>query len=296
MKPLDPSIINLVRSALEEDIGRGDITSLGALEPDMVKGAIVAKSEGLLSGVAPAILAFSMIDSANRLTARLSDGDRFKPGDTLFDLEGLNQTLLTAERIALNFLAHLSGVATLTGRFVQAVSGTDCKILDTRKTTPGYRSLEKDAVRHGGGVNHRRGLFDMVLIKDNHIAAAGSIGNAVKRVREWLGSSDYRIQFDIPANEIEVEVEVSNIVELTEAIDSEVQRLLLDNQTPDSLREMVTTARRLNPKVKLEASGNVTLETVAEVAASGVDFVSIGALTHSAPASDFSMKLFTSHE
>ncbi len=286
-------MVNLVRSALKEDIGPGDLTSLAALEPDVVKGAIVAKSEGVLSGVAPAVLTFAMIDSANKVTALLSDGDCFKPGDTVFELEGLNQTLLTAERTALNFLAHLSGVATLTNRFVQAVSDTDCTILDTRKTTPGFRSLEKDAVRHGGGMNHRQGLFDMVLIKDNHIAAAGSIDDAVKRVREWLASSDYRIQFDIPADEIEIEVEVSNIVELTEAIEAGMHRLLLDNQTPDSLREMVTTARRLNADVKLEASGNVSLENIAEVAAAGVDFVSIGALTHSAPASDFSMKLFS---
>lgn len=296
MKPLDPSIINLVRSALEEDIGRGDITSLGALEPDVVKGTIVAKSEGVLSGVAPAILTFEMIDSANKVTAKLSDGEMFKPGDRIFALEGLNQTLLTAERTGLNFLAHLSGVATMTDKFVQAVSDTDCAILDTRKTTPGFRVLEKDAVRHGGGVNHRRGLFDMVLIKDNHITAAGSIDGAVKRVREWLDSSDYRIQFDIPADEIVVEVEVSNSAELTEAIAAGVLRLLLDNQTPDSLQELVTTARRLNAKVKLEASGNVTLANVAQVAATGVDYVSIGALTHSAPASDFSMKLFSCHE
>jgi len=286
-------MINLVRSALEEDIGKGDVTSLAALEPDVVKGVIVAKSEGVLSGMAPVILTFEMVDSANKLTALKADGDSFKPGETVVELEGLNQTLLTAERTALNFLAHLSGVATLTDRFVKAAGGTNCTILDTRKTTPGFRSLEKDAVKHGGGENHRRGLFDMVLIKDNHIAAAGSIEGAVMRVREWLDSTDYRLQFDVPADKIEIEVEVSNLEELSEAINAGVHRLLLDNQRPDSLKELVTTARRLNLEVKLEASGNVTLGNIGEVAASGVDYVSIGALTHSAPASDFSMKLFS---
>ena len=289
-------MVKLVRSALEEDIGPGDLTSLSALDPDMVKGEIVAKSDGLLSGVLPAILTFKMIYSANILTALLSDGDRFKPGDRIFELEGLNQTLLTAERTALNFLAHLSGVATLTNQFVKLAQPSGCRILDTRKTTPGFRSLEKDAVLHGGGENHRQGLFDMVLIKDNHIAAAGSIEKAVKRVREWLASSDYRLQFDIPADEIEIEVEVKNPAELTEAIEAGVLRLLLDNQTPDSLKKLVSNARRLNADVKLEASGNISLKNIAEIVATGVDFISIGALTHSAPASDFSMKLFSLHE
>jgi nicotinate-nucleotide pyrophosphorylase (carboxylating) len=293
MKSLNPSIVNLVRAALVEDIGKGDLTSLSALDPDMVKGEIVAKSDGLLSGVTPAILTFKMIDSANIVKALLSDGDRFKPGDRIFELEGLNQTLLTAERTALNFLAHLSGVATLTNKFVKLAQPSGCSILDTRKTTPGFRILEKDAVLHGGGENHRMGLYDMVLIKDNHIAAAGSIENAVKRVREWLGTPDYRLQFDAPANEIEIEVEVKNQAELTEAIEAGVLRLLLDNQTPDSLKKLVTTARQLNADVKLEASGNVSLENIAEMAATSVDFISIGALTHSAPASDFSMKLFS---
>ncbi|MCK4460431.1 MAG: carboxylating nicotinate-nucleotide diphosphorylase, partial [candidate division Zixibacteria bacterium] len=255
MKRLDPSVLNLVRSALDEDIGRGDVTSLAALEPDLVKGVIVAKSEGVLSGLAPAIFSFQKVDSANKLTPLLNDGDRFRPGDTIIELEGLNQTLLTAERTALNFLAHLSGVATLTRRYVDEVSGTDCRILDTRKTTPGFRHLEKAAVQHGGGENHRFGLYDMVLIKDNHIAAAGSISAAVDRTRDWLASADYRLQFNQPGENIEIEVEIKSAEELTEAIKAGVKRLLLDNQSLDSLRELVRLARRLNPDVKLEASG-----------------------------------------
>lgn len=285
--------MSLVRSALNEDIGRGDVTSLAALEPDLVKGVIIAKSEGVLSGLAPAIISFQKVDSANKLTPVLNDGDRFLPGDTIIELEGLNRTLLTAERTALNFLAHLSGVATLTRRYVDEISGTDCRILDTRKTTPAFRLLEKQAVRHGGGENHRFGLYDMVLIKDNHIAAAGSISAAVDRTRDWLASVDYRIQFDQQGDDVTIEVEISSAEELTEAIKVGVKRLLLDNQSLDSLHELVRLARALNPDVKLEASGNVTLNNVAAVAATGVDYVSVGALTHSAPACDFSMKLLS---
>lgn len=293
MKRQNPSLLSLVRSALNEDIGRGDVTSLAALEPDLVKGVIVAKSEGVLSGLAPAMFSFQKVDSANKLTPLLQDGDLFRLGDTIIELEGLNRTLLTAERTALNFLAHLSGVATLTRRYVDEISGTDCRILDTRKTTPGFRHLEKAAVRHGGGENHRIGLFDMVLIKDNHIAAAGSISAAVDRTRDWLASPDYRIQFDRQGDDVAIEIEIKSAEELTEAIKVGVKRLLLDNQSLDSLRELVRLARDLNPVVKLEASGNVTLDNVAAVAATGVDYVSVGALTHSAPACDFSMKLLS---
>ena len=293
MKRKNPSILDLVRLALDEDIGRGDVTSLAALEPDLVKGVIVAKSEGILSGLAPAILSFQKVDSANKVTPLLNDGDRFRTGDTIIELEGLNRTLLTAERTALNFLAHLSGVATLTRRYVDEVSSTDCRILDTRKTMPGFRLLEKAAVRHGGGENHRFGLYDMVLIKDNHIAAAGSISAAVDRTRDWLASADYRIQFNRQGDDVAIEVEIKSAEELTEAIKAGAKRLLLDNQSLDSLRGLVQLARQVKPEAKLEASGNVTLDNVAAVAATGVDYVSVGALTHSAPACDFSMKLLS---
>ncbi len=187
------------------------------------------------------------------------------------------RNLLEAERTALNFLGHLSGIATLTRRFVEAVSGTKTKILDTRKTTPGWRLLEKYAVRQGGGHNHRLGLFDMVLIKDNHIQAAGGIVSAVLKVRRY---------FEEKGNPLPIEVEVKNLKELEDVLPLKVDRILLDNMTRDSLREAVKVAAG---RVPLEASGGVTLDTVRAIAETGVDFISVGALTHSAPALDLSM-------
>ncbi len=285
------SIINLVRLALSEDVGRGDVTSLGCLEPELVRAVITAKSDGVLSGVMPLTITFGLVDSANRVSPCLEEGREFHRGDAIVEIQGLNQTILTAERTALNFLAHLSGVATLTRRFVDAVKGTAATILDTRKTMPGWRRLEKQAVIHGGGANHRMGLYDMVLIKDNHIAAAESITAAVARAREYLDSPEYRLQFDSPAEQIEIEVEVVNEAQVAEAIGCGVSRLLLDNQSPESLRDLVRAARTLSADVKLEASGGVDLDNVATLAATGVDFISIGALTHSAVASDFSLNL-----
>ncbi|MBD3333781.1 nicotinate-nucleotide diphosphorylase (carboxylating), partial [candidate division GN15 bacterium] len=161
--------VDIVKRALDEDIGPGDITSLACLEPNPVDAVIIAKAPGVLSGLKPTLLAFELVDSANTVTPVKSDGDSFEPGDTIVTIQGFNQTVLISERVALNFLAHLSGVATLTREFVHRVKGTGCRILDTRKTTPGMRMLEKAAVAHGGGTNHRIGLYDMVLIKDNHI-------------------------------------------------------------------------------------------------------------------------------
>jgi nicotinate-nucleotide pyrophosphorylase (carboxylating) len=283
-------MLALVRAALDEDIGPGDITSLACLQPERIKAEIVAKSGGILSGVEPVTLAFHLVDSATRVVFLKRDGARFGPGDRIAEIDGFNQPVMTAERTALNFLGHLSGVASVTGRFVERLNGTDCRILDTRKTTPGQRLLEKRAVVHGGGTNHRIGLYDMVLIKDNHIAAAGSIRQAVELAREYLASIDCREQFG-PVERMLVEIEVTNEAELEEAITAGVDRLLLDNQTPESLKRLVTKARQLNATIKLEASGNVTLENVAAIAASGVDFISSGALTHSAPTADFSMRV-----
>jgi len=285
------AVLALVKAALAEDIGKGDLTSLGCLEPDPMKAEIVAKSSGRLSGVEPALLAFQIVDSANRIDFLMKAGEGFARGDRIAAIDGFNQTVLSAERVALNFLGHLSGVATLTAAFVEKVKGTGAKILDTRKTTPGWRYLEKAAVAHGGGANHRFGLYDMMLIKDNHIASAGSITKAVSLAREFLGTGDFRLQFETDAEGIQIEVEVTCESELKEAIDVGVHRLLLDNQTPESLAKLVALARKLNSTVELEASGNVTLETVAPIAATGVDFISIGALTHSAPTSDFSLKV-----
>ena len=283
-------MLDLVQAALNEDIGPGDITSLACLQPERIRAEIIAKSTGILSGVEPARLAFHLVDSANRVSFLKRDGDGFGAGERVAEIVGYNQTILTAERVALNFLGHLSGVATLTGKFVEKLRGTSCRILDTRKTTPGQRLLEKRAVVHGGGTNHRIGLYDMVLIKDNHIAAAGTIKEAVQLTRDYIGSVDCREQFGA-VGQIEIEVEVAQEAQLVEAIASGVLRLLLDNQSPESLAQMVKKARALNPQVKLEASGNVTLENVAAIAATGVDFISSGSITHSAPGADFSLRV-----
>lgn len=282
-------MLDIVKVALAEDVGPGDLTSLACLEPGPVRAVIMAKSDGVLSGLKPALLTFDIVDSANIITPLKSDGDRFRTGDRIVDIDGFNQTVLTAERTALNFLGHLSGIATLTGQFVNCVRGTSCRILDTRKTVPGLRHLEKMAVEHGGGCNHRMGLYDMVLIKDNHIASAGSIAAAVERTRGFLDTADFRLQFSATADEIKIEVEVSTEEQIEKAIAAGVDRLLIDNVGPEKLTSMVALARGKSSKIELEASGNVSLGTVADIAASGVDFVSIGALTHSAASSDFSL-------
>lgn len=283
------SLADFVRLALDEDIGRGDLTSLACLEPGPIKAQIVAKGKGLLSGITPAAISFQLVDSANNIKPARKDGESFSSGDLIIEIDGFNQSVLTAERTALNFLSHLSGIATLTGAYVKALEGTNCRLLDTRKTIPGLRLLEKMAVVHGGGVNHRKGLYEMILIKDNHIASAGSVDAAIERVNSYLDSVDFRLQFETARSEIEIEVEVTNESELRQAINSGANRLLLDNLSVDSLEQLVDLARELNPKVQLEASGNITSEQLTKVASTGVDFISVGALTHSAPASDFSL-------
>lgn len=290
MTSLKETTIALVKAALAEDIGKGDLTSLACLEPDPLKAKIVAKSAGVLSGLEPALITFEMVDSANRIYPQKKDGDTFAPGDTIIDIDGYNQTVLASERTALNFLAHLSGVATLTSKFVAAIAGTRCRVLDTRKTSPGWRLLEKQAVMHGGGVNHRFGLYDMILIKDNHIAASGSIISAVDRAREFMTTGDFRLQFDRNPEDILIQVEITDEAQLREAIEAGVDRILLDNQSIESLKKLVELSRKLNPAVLLEASGNISLDNAAAIAATGVDFISVGALTHSAPASDFSLR------
>ncbi len=290
MSSLHEATIRLVKEALKEDIGFGDLTSLACLEPNPFKGKIVAKSDGILSGKFPTLVAFEIVDSANIIDFKINDGDSFKSGDLIVEIDGFNQTVLTSERTALNFLGHLSGVATLTNKFVKLIGDNQCRIVDTRKTTPGWRLIEKQAVVHGKGENHRLGLFDMILIKDNHIASSGNITSAVNLAKEYIQTSDFRLQFNLDANEIVIEVEVTNENQLTEAINAGAHRLLLDNQTIDQLLNLVSIARKINPLVKLEASGNVSLETVAKIASTGVDYISVGALTHSAPNSDFSLQ------
>jgi nicotinate-nucleotide pyrophosphorylase (carboxylating) len=283
------AVCQLVRSALDEDIRSGDLTSLACLEPGTIKAKITAKSSGILSGAEPALIAFDIVDSANAVRPIKKDSEAFESGDVIMEIDGFNQTVLTTERTALNFLARLSGIASLTNQFVRKIAGSSCRILDTRKTTPGWRYLEKEAVVHGGGYNHRFGLYDMVLIKDNHIASAGSIAAAVEKTQAFLRTPEFRLQFKARADDIEIEVEVESEEQVAEAIKSGVKRLLLDNQSLPDLAALVVAARKLDSSVKLEASGNVSLDTVAAIAETGVDYISIGAITHSAPASDFSL-------
>ena len=264
----------LIELAISEDIGPGDATSQAVIPGDLVlEGRILAKGSGVIAGLPVAEAVFSRIDSELCMVGHVRDGDTVEPGDLVAEVAGPGRSLLAAERLALNFLQQLSGIATLTRRFVDAVGGTGAVILDTRKTRPGYRVLEKYAVRMGGGTNHRMSLYDMLLVKDNHIEAAGSITAAVGRACAAFPS-------------LPVEVEVRNLDELCEALTLRVDRIMLDNM---SLDEMRTAVQTVAGRVPLEASGNVNIARVTAIAGTGVDCISIGALTHSAPVLDLSM-------
>ena len=267
---------SFVRRALEEDLGQaGDITSYSVVShSDLAKAKIVAREEGVMAGIQAATLAFNLADTELNVSIVKSDGTILEKGDVVAVVEGLALPILTAERTALNFLAHLSGIATATNELVNAAQGTKAKIRCTRKTTPGLRILEKYAVRIGGGVNHRFGLDEAILIKDNHIAVSGGVAQALAAAQK---SSD-------PLTPIEVEVE--NIDQLDEAIAGGATSILLDNMTLSGLREAVT---RADGKVIMEASGNVTVDNVREIADTGVDYISSGWITHSAPALDFGL-------
>jgi nicotinate-nucleotide pyrophosphorylase (carboxylating) len=274
---LDADARELVARALLEDLGLGDVTAEAVVPEDATGEATITQKEaGVLFGLDVAAEVFSQT-GAGELEGQAAEGEwRDQVPATVATAAGPARALLAAERTALNLLCHLSGVATLTARFVEAVEGSGARILDTRKTTPGLRALEKAAVAAGGGTNHRLGLYDAILIKENHAALAGGVGEAVRRARE-------------AKPDVSVEVECRNLAEVREGAEAGADRLLLDNMTPDELREAVAAARESGDGPELEASGGVTLETVGEIAATGVDFVSVGALTHSAPALDLSM-------
>jgi nicotinate-nucleotide pyrophosphorylase (carboxylating) len=280
MNGLLDQIKPIIQRALDEDIGDGDVTTNTTIPIEaMASGEFIAKAEGIVAGLQVAQLAFELVDARVQFLTLIHDGEEVKHGDVIATVSGSARALLTAERTALNFMQRMSGIATLTHRFVEAIKFSHAIILDTRKTAPGLRLLDKWAVRLGGGQNHRIGLYDMVLIKDNHIAAVGSITEAVKRVRS------------LDRQHRPIEVEVKNLAELREALALKPDRILLDNMSPDKMREAVKiTARR----VPLEASGNVSLESIADIAATGVDFISIGALTHSVRALDISLELDSS--
>lgn len=274
----------LVRVALKEDIGKGDITSkLTVPKPAQALALIMAKEDAVIAGLPVAKLVYEMVDPALAFDGLLQDGSRVEYGDILVKIQGSARSILAGERVALNFLQHLSGVATLTAKYVEQVQGTSAKILDTRKTLPGFRVLDKYAVRMGGGTNHRMGLYDMVLIKSNHAELAGGIGNAIRKIKRSNGKGT------------QVVAEVRNLNEATEALFASPDRLLLDNMSLDKIREVValveTSNRAREVKTDLEVSGGVNLDNVRAIAETGVNFVSVGALTHSARAVDLSLTL-----
>lgn len=268
----------LLRRALDEDLGRaGDVTSNATIPPDhRSAGRVVARARGRIAGLAQATRAFTLLDPSVELRLLAVDGDDVAPGDRLAEVAGPTRSLLAAERTCLNLLGHLSGVATATAEMTRRIDGTRARVVDTRKTLPGLRALQKYAVRCGGGANHRFGLDDAALIKDNHIVAVGSVAGAVKAARAAVGHM------------VKIECEVDSLGQLDEALAAGVDAVLLDNMTPDELR---TAVARVAGRCVTEASGGVTSETVRAIAESGVDLVSVGWLTHSAPQLDVALDL-----
>jgi nicotinate-nucleotide pyrophosphorylase (carboxylating) len=269
----------MVRLALTEDVGGGDATTDALVDANArARARIVAKQDGVIAGTAVAALAFRELDPDVRVTWLVPEGGAVKRGDRVADIEGKTRAILTAERVALNFLQRLSGIATTTRAFVKAVEGTGVVILDTRKTTPGLRVLERFAVLAGGGENHRFGLFDGILVKENHVAAAGGLHQAIEKALETAR-----------AKKIPVVVEVRTVEEAEEAARSGVDRILLDNFTPSKIADVLKRVPRGKKSPLLEVSGGVRLQNVRDFALPGISFISIGALTHSAPALDLSL-------
>lgn len=275
---ITPAYRDRIELALAEDIGSGDMTTLASVSSDITGTArLIAKAEGILCGQAVWDECFRLVDSSVMVEWKVLEGARVHPQTLCAEIRGSLRSILTTERTALNFVQRMSGIATLTRRFVDAVAHTPTKIIDTRKTTPLWRYFEKYAVSVGGGENHRMGLYDMFLIKDNHIAAAGSISRAIEAVL------DYRTKMNCF---FPIEVETKNLSEVAEALRYPVQRIMLDNM---SVEEMTTAVRQINRKCETEASGGINLSNIREVAETGVDYISIGALTHSVTALDLSL-------
>lgn len=273
---LESQDYNLIKMALLEDVGEGDITSLSIIPPEHSGDyEIIAKEEGILAGIDIAMAVFFEQDSKLKIQKEKEDGESLRPQDSILKITGSSRSILSAERTALNFLQRLSGIATLTRRFVETVSGR-CKIYDTRKTTPALRKMEKYAVRVGGGKNHRFGLFDEILIKKSHIAVAGGIEEAIRRVKE-----QYPERF--------VEVETENLSEVKKAVSLGVSRIMLDNFSLKEMKEAIDLIRKAG-NIEIEVSGNIELANVAEIASFSPDIISCGRLTHSAPSLDFSLK------
>jgi len=270
-------IDKIIKQALLEDIGTGDITTDSIIPYDLkTKGIIKTKEEGVIAGLNIANLVFKKLDSNIIFQEKIKDGAKVSRNKILAEITGPARTILKGERVALNFLQRMSGIATITSKFCQEVKDFPVRIVDTRKTTPGLRILEKYAVRMGGGCNHRFGLYDAVLIKDNHIAVAGGIKSAVNSVRKQISHT------------VNIEVEVENLSQLQEALEIKVDIIMLDNMNLDTMRKAVKIVKS---KALIEASGGITLENVREIAQTGVDLISIGALTHSVKSLDISMEI-----
>ena len=270
----------LLELAFAEDIGDGDHTTLCCIPADaMGKSHLLVKEEGILAGVEMARKVFNKFDPTMKMDVMIHDGAHVKPGDIAFVVTGKVRSLLQTERIMLNIMQRMSGIATMTHKYVERVAGTGCHILDTRKTTPGMRILEKQAVKIGGGMNHRIGLFDMILLKDNHIDFAGGIANAINRCHEYLKEKNL---------DLKIEIEVRDFDELQQVLDQGgVDRIMLDNFTPAVTKKAVGI---INHRYEVESSGGITYDTIRDYAEQGVDFISVGALTHSVKGLDLSFK------
>lgn len=279
MKTRDQLIDELIDLAFAEDVGDGDHTTLSTIPEDEIgKQQLIVKEEGILAGVDIARKVFKKFDPSLKMTVFINDGEHVKPGDIAFVVEGKVRSLLQTERIMLNIMQRMSGIATTTARYQDKLKGLKTKVLDTRKTTPGMRLLEKEAVKIGGGMNHRIGLFDMILIKDNHVDFAGGIPQAVAAARSYLKSKGKKLK---------IEVETRNTEEIKQALECKVDRIMLDNFTPERTREAV---KLINGQAEIESSGGITIDTIRDYAEAGVDFISVGALTHSVKGLDMSFK------
>ena len=282
METTDQLIDDLLTLSFAEDIGDGDHTTLSTIPADAVgRQQLIVKEAGILAGVEMARRVFNKFDPSLRMEVFIKDGTPVKPGDIAFIVEGPVRSLLQTERLMLNIMQRMSGIATTTHRYQQQLEGTGARVLDTRKTTPGMRIMEKEAVHIGGGTNHPIGLFDMILIKDNHVDFAGSITKAVASAKEYCRRNGKNLR---------IEQEVRNTAEIDEALAAGVDRIMLDNFTPERTREAVKHIRAVNPAIEIESSGGITFDTLRQYGECGVDFISVGALTHSVKGLDLSFK------
>lgn len=279
MKSKDELIDDLLTLAFAEDVGDGDHTTLSTIPTDAVgRQRLIVKEEGILAGVDIARRVFAKFDPTLTMEVFIEDGAHVKPGDVAFVVSGPVRSLLQTERVMLNIMQRMSGVATMTARYQSKLEGLKTKVLDTRKTTPGMRMLEKEAVKIGGGMNHRIGLFDMILIKDNHVDFAGGIPQAVAAAKRYLTEK---------GKNLKIELEVRNTDELMQALEVGVDRIMLDNYTPEQTREAV---KIIDGRAEVESSGGITIDTLRDYAEAGVDYISVGALTHSVKGLDMSFK------